>query len=788
MADASAGIPNRGRAANAGRGASGRTFRRARGLALGLLLGLSLPLLACQSENDMARDGSGSGTPSASFAQDRTAGAPGVEIQFTDTSTGEISAYTWDFGPVGTRSERNPRVRFDEPGVYTVELRVAGPRGESRLRKAQLIAVEDPAEAGFECLPARGFAPLMIACTDASAGASSVRWNFGDGGTSTEANPSHLYASAGRFTVSQTAQSAGGTQTATASIDVIPLSIGTSPPSGAAPVGVVLSANAGGLSGIPIWTIDGQVIGSAMSEYYTFRQPGTYRIGLVYGEIGTGMVGMVERDYVVGWGAATADFAPTPAEGPGPMSVLLEDRSTGAVSRRTWDFGDGSGCTWPAATSAGGPPTCDAASPTHVYAAIGSYDVRLTVTGPAATPGGPTVTSTRTRNDAVRVLILDASFESQTVNGPIGGAWTSLRPSNALVPASHVALSRSPGGGEAGMPSDGNKWAVLDGLGTTGTSPVASTENGIAQTFLRPVSDTVLELDYALLFAEPPAGGVLDAVTATVSDGATTVEIPSARTDASSAYRGVSTRYPTRDGSAMRVTPAFTAALDLATAFPTSTPDTLFTLTVRVANAVNAFRSPRAYVDNVRFVAPSAPLTAQLSIDVDPIVAGEDVVFHDETCLDPGTTGCVAPTSWRWDFGTSRLATPPPASGAREASPTYRFPAPGTYDVSLRAGRAEESSTATLTVTVVGGPVAAFQTEQAEPFTAPVSIRFGDRSSFDPNDPIVAWSWDFGGWGTSSAASPAPVAIGQAGDWLIRLEVTTASGQTSLAEQVLHVE
>ena len=77
------------------------------------------------------------------------------------------------------------------------------------------------------------------------------------------------------------------------------------------------------------------------------------------------------------------------------------------------------------------------------------------------------------------------------------------------------------------------------------------------------------------IFAEPPAGSVMDAVTATVSDGQTTVEIPSARTDVASAYHGVSTRYPTRDGSAMRVTPTFTAALDLAQAFPSSTSDTL---------------------------------------------------------------------------------------------------------------------------------------------------------------------------------------------------------------------
>lgn len=765
------------------------TDLRTRSLRVAAALGLSLALLACQSENDLSPDGAGMGTPTASFAADQTAGAPGLEVQFTDTSTGDITDYSWDFGAAGTRAERNPRVRFDEVGVYSVELSVAGPGGESRLLRAALIEIEDPAQAGLDCAPTRGFAPLTVLCTDASTGATSVEWNFGDGSTSNERNPVHTFAAAGGFEVVQTAQSAGGTATATTAIDVFPLSIGTSPATGAAPVDVFLSARAGGLSGIPLWTADGQLIGSSMNVLHTFRQPGTYRIGLVFGELDTGIVGVTEIDYVVGYGPATAQFEPMPAEGPGPLTVAFEDRSTGAISRWDWDFGDGSRCTFPAPAVPGNVPTCNAAGPTHVYAEIGSYDVSLVATGPAATPGGPDVRSTRTRNDAVRVLILDPSFEAQPVNGQIAGAWTHLRPGDALVAASHRALSRNAGGSDAGMPSEGAKWAVLDGLGTDGATPAIGVENGIAQAFLRPVSNTVLEFDYALLFAEPPASSVMDAVTATVSDGSTTVEIPSARTDVSSAYAGVSSRYPTRDGSAMRVTPTFTAAIDLAEAFPASTPETRFTLTIRLANAINAFRSPRAYVDHIRFAAPTAVAqTAQFSLDMDPVVAGEDIVFSDESCLSPGTTGCEPATSWRWDFGTSRLATPPASSGSREQAPTYRFPAPGLYDVTLRVARANQESEATLTVAVVGGPVPAFETAEVAPFTAPTTLHFQDRSSFDPSDPIVAWSWDFGGWGGSTLQNPAAVTIGQAGDWLIRLQVTTASGQSRLVESVLTVE
>lgn len=768
-----------------------RGMRRLLASPLALLLGVGL--LACQSQNDSAVDSAGSGRPQAAFSQDRTGGAPGVEVQFTDGSGGDITDWRWDFGAAGTRSDRDPRVRFDAPGVYAVSLTVSGPGGTSTLRKDALIEVAAPAEAGLDCRPTEGFVPLTVACTDASVGATSVHWNFGDGFTSSKRDATHVYASPGSYTVTQRAVSAGGTETATAAIVVHPLAIAASPASGtlAAPATVLFTAEVGSLPGMALWIIEGRIVGTSTTIAHTFLRPGTYRVELAYALSDSGLGGNTAIDYVVGYSPASADFAPTPAEGPGPMTVRFEDRSSGAITRWDWDFGDGTGCSWPAPAPAGGPPLCDAAGPTHVYDAIGSYDVRLTVTGPAAVAGGAAVTSTKTMPDAVRVLILDASFERQTANGQLGGAWTHLRPADELEPASHRALSTASGGGEAGMPTDGSKWAVLDGQGTRGTTPVEATPNGIEQVFLRPVSNTVVEFDYALLFAEPPAGSVMDAVTATISEVATgdTVEVSSARTEVGAAYHGVSTRYPTRDGSTMRVTPTFTAALDLAQAFPSSTPDSLFRLTIRVANATNAFRSPRAYVDHVRFTAPAtAPQTAGFVVAGDPIVAGRDVVFTDESCLDPQTSGCEAPTSWRWDFGTSRLATPPASSGSRAQSPTYRFPEPGVYDVALRVARADQASTATLTLTVLEGPAAAFAIVEAPPFGAPASLTFEDRSTADPADPIVAWSWDFGGWGTSEAADPGPVVIGQRGDWLIRLEVTTASGQTSVAEQTVSVE
>ena len=68
-----------------------------------------------------------------------------------------------------------------------------------------------PPIANFTGTPTSGAAPLTVAFTDTSVGSpTSWSWTFGDGGTSTAQNPSHVYNSAGSFTVSLTATNAQG--------------------------------------------------------------------------------------------------------------------------------------------------------------------------------------------------------------------------------------------------------------------------------------------------------------------------------------------------------------------------------------------------------------------------------------------------------------------------------------------------------------------------------------------------------------------------------------------------
>lgn len=758
------------------------------------LLGLcALLALGCRSENSNDTP-DGVGVPSASFSQSATSGAPGLVVQFSDTSTGDVMEYDWDFGNGARSSDPDPQVTYADAGVYTVALTVRGARGTSTRTMPNLIQVASAPTAGFTCTPEIGFVPLTIACISQTTGAAGIAWDFGDASGSIEANPTHRFDVPGTYTVTQIVESAGGRDTATLSVEVLPLSITSNPASGATAGDVLFTADLGALEpGLETWFLDGmQVIGSGRSAIASLRTPGTYRIEYFYASQTLGLVGQAAVDFVVSHGPLAADFEPSEAEAPGPLTVVLNDRSLGEIVAWEWDFGDGSACVYPEPPGGVSAPrtVCNASSPTHTYESVGHYDVSLAITGREQAGGSANASASVSVADAVRVTILDPSFENQGIDAEIAGGWSVLRPPTATAIAQHVALSDAGAlEPDAGMPTDGSRWAALDGLGTEGSTPVDLVENGITQSFLLPTNESVIEFDFAFLFSEPPAGSVLDAMTATVTDGTTIVEIPSARADVSSAYAGPSLRYPTIDGGVTRVTPVHSASLDLATAFPGAGPDTLYTLTIRIANDLNGFRSPRAYVDNIRFSAPQTQPVAAFSVSEMPVVTGRPVRFLNGSCPSDWDRNEALPRSHRWDFDTGTSATPPASSGSNEQCPTATFDEAGVYEVSLLERNGDKESRASLLLEVLEAPRADFGVSFGPGGSvAPAIVTFQDLSSSDPTDLIVGWSWDFAGWGTSTLQDPPGVPISQAGDWSIRLTITTDSGLSDTFTSVVTVD
>ncbi len=125
----------------------------------------------------------------------------GERIIFSNASQ-NATEYLWDFGDGTTSGVFEPAHIYENPGEYRVIL-TAFNQGECEQQNVQevLIRVNPRPEASFtyRCLEDPEFFGV-VEFSNTSAGAVRYLWSFGDGDSSTVANPSHRYPRAGTFT------------------------------------------------------------------------------------------------------------------------------------------------------------------------------------------------------------------------------------------------------------------------------------------------------------------------------------------------------------------------------------------------------------------------------------------------------------------------------------------------------------------------------------------------------------------------------------------------------------
>ena len=162
--------------------------------------------------------------PLALFSATPLSGDAPLEVTFSDESNPGSSAITfrrWDFGDGTVSTEENPVHIYEEEGDYTVTLTIATVAGVDRRTRAAYIQVdgETAPRANFTSDKRAGNAPLSVDFSDRSAAGTSEiiswAWDFGDGNTSTEEDPTHIYTTIGVFDVSLTIETAVGEDTET---------------------------------------------------------------------------------------------------------------------------------------------------------------------------------------------------------------------------------------------------------------------------------------------------------------------------------------------------------------------------------------------------------------------------------------------------------------------------------------------------------------------------------------------------------------------------------------------
>jgi len=285
--------------------------------------------------------------PTADFSADPTFGVPRLIVSFTDLSSGNVDSWAWDFDGDSLVDSvvQNPFFQYLNPGVYTVTLTVSGTEGTDDEIKTDYIMVGDPAEpplADFVGTPTNGVLPLNVQFTDQSTGGiTDYYWEFGDGQTSTEQSPSHVYSAAGDFTVKLTVTGPVGLDLM-GKVDYI--NVTDAPPSadftatptrGAAPLGVTFTDQSSGTIDTWAWDFDDDGTGDSTEQnpLFTYDTAGIYTVALTTTGPGGGVV-KKKIDYMDVSAGPVADFSATPVSGVAPLVVTFTDLSEGTVN--TW--------------------------------------------------------------------------------------------------------------------------------------------------------------------------------------------------------------------------------------------------------------------------------------------------------------------------------------------------------------------------------------------------------------------------------------------------------------------
>jgi PKD repeat protein len=146
----------------------------------------------------------------------------------TSNTGAMITGYVWDWGDGSPdASGATATHTYAAAGTYTVTLTVTDSAGESGSVSHPVVVDDRPPIAVFD--PSSGTflagSPVQFDGTPSSDPDGTITgysWNFGDGGTSTAAQPSHKYLSVGTFTVSLTVtDNLGNTGTVSHQITVI---------------------------------------------------------------------------------------------------------------------------------------------------------------------------------------------------------------------------------------------------------------------------------------------------------------------------------------------------------------------------------------------------------------------------------------------------------------------------------------------------------------------------------------------------------------------------------------
>ncbi len=294
--------------------------------------------------------------PVPNFTASTTSGCATLTVSFRDQSTNNPTKWYWQFshdqGLVADQisQAQNPTISFGTPGKYTVTLVAENASGPERIIKAGLIDVFPSARIGFNADRRIACSPATIRFTDGStipngASITSWLWNFGDGGTSTQRNPTYTYTNLGYYNVTLTVTTSSGC-TVTASADRFIRVIGGVKPnfdfsrsqdcSSPVSVNFINQTVAPGVLQHQ-WTLGNNTTSTDKNPVTSYNSPGTYNVKLVTSS-SYGCRDSITKPIV--FNTTTTDFNTVGSVCVG-RDISFTNASTPSPVSSLWDFGDG---------------------------------------------------------------------------------------------------------------------------------------------------------------------------------------------------------------------------------------------------------------------------------------------------------------------------------------------------------------------------------------------------------------------------------------------------------------
>jgi gliding motility-associated-like protein len=309
--------------------------------------------------------------PHALFNTLDTTTCPNRDVRFTSTSTGPGLTYLWNFGDGTTSTAQNPVHHYLADGNFSVKLVIVDMYGcTDSLTRGNYITIRTPF-ANFSVSDTVGTCPpLVVDFTNSSQNFTSQLWDFGDGTTSTTANPSHFYSIPGVYVSKLTVTSPGGCTSVKEQTIVVRGPYGSftyGGLSGCQPVVVNFRASTRDRISF-IWDFnDGNTNATTDSIVsHTYTIPGQYLPKMILRDAAGCLVPITGLDTIRIYGIATSfDFNSQPLCDQGMVQFTNNSAGNDTITSYQWNFGDGG--------------SSSLENPSHQYTSPGTYFPQLIV-------------------------------------------------------------------------------------------------------------------------------------------------------------------------------------------------------------------------------------------------------------------------------------------------------------------------------------------------------------------------------------------------------------------------